>query len=155
MRLTFPMSESGGQLCARARFWASLRIDGELSELEGALLDAHVARCSDCAAFAAGVDGSTTALRAAPLVASVPVSVVLPASPRRVFAGVVAAAAVDSLALLGGLGDGPRSSQSGSVRAARVAVVATAETPDQLRRLRRTSLLNARPLPREVANEPA
>jgi hypothetical protein len=28
-------------------------------------------------------------------------------------------------------------------------------TPDQLRRLRRTTLLNARPLPREISGEPA
>jgi hypothetical protein len=150
------MSDSGGQLCARARFWASLRIDGELSELEGALLDAHVARCPDCAAFVAGAATSTAALRALPLASHAPVAVVRPASPRRVFAGVVAAAAVISIALLGGLGDGARSGQSGTVLAARsVAVVATAETPDQLRRLRRTSLLNARPLPREISNEPA
>ena len=27
--------------CERARFWASLRADGELSELESALLHAH------------------------------------------------------------------------------------------------------------------
>ena len=38
------MQTPGGQLCARARFWVSLRVDGELSELEGALLDAHLAR---------------------------------------------------------------------------------------------------------------
>jgi hypothetical protein len=150
------MSDSGGQLCARARFWASLRIDGELSELEGALLDAHVARCPDCAAFVAGAATSTAALRALPLESHAPVAVVLSASPKRVFAGIVAAAAVISIALLGGLADGSRSGQSGSVVAARsVAVVATAETPDQLRRLRRTSLLNARPLPREISNEPA
>jgi hypothetical protein len=150
------MSDSGGQLCARARFWVSLRIDGELSELEGALLDAHVARCPDCAAFAAGATTSTAALRALPMASHAPVSVALPASPKRVFAGVVAAAAVISIALLGGLGDGSRSAQSGSVLAARsVAVVGSAETPDQLRRLRRTALLNARPLPREIANEPA
>src|SRR6266851_5622975 len=150
------MSVSGGQLCARARSWASLRIDGELSELEGALLDAHVARCAECAAFTAGIDASTAALRAVPLAAPAPVSVVLPASPRRVFAGVVAAAVLVSVALLGGLGDGPGSTRSGSSLAARsVAIVANPETADQLRRLRRTTLLNARPLPREVSAEPA
>src|SRR4249919_1457869 len=102
------MQIAGGQLCARARFWASLRLDGELSELEGALLDAHLARCADCAAFASGAAASTAAIRAVPLVAHAPVSVSLPASPRRVFVGIVAAAVVIGAALLGGLGDGSR-----------------------------------------------
>ena len=35
-----------------------------------------------------------------------------------------------------------------------ISVVSNAETPDQLRRLRRTALLNARPLPREISAEP-
>src|SRR3954454_17246769 len=42
-------------LCERARLWASLRADGELSELEGALLDAHLARCAECRSVAGGV----------------------------------------------------------------------------------------------------
>src|SRR5690242_3964885 len=67
---------TGGQLCARARFWASLRVDDELSELEGALLDAHLARCAECREFEAAAAGSATLLRAAPLEA-VP-QVVLP-----------------------------------------------------------------------------
>jgi hypothetical protein len=36
-----------------------------------------------------------------------------------------------------------------------VAVVASVETADQLRRLRRTTLLNERPLPRDLSAEPA
>jgi hypothetical protein len=35
-----------------------------------------------------------------------------------------------------------------------VAVVSTVETPDQLRRLRRTSLLNQRLVPRDISREP-
>lgn len=45
------MAIHGWQACARARRWVSLRIDGELSELESALLDAHLAVCVDCRAF--------------------------------------------------------------------------------------------------------
>jgi predicted anti-sigma-YlaC factor YlaD len=56
-----------GQTCDRAREWASLRLDGELSELESALLDAHLKRCDACRAFAAEVDSIALALRAAPL----------------------------------------------------------------------------------------
>jgi hypothetical protein len=149
------MSASGGQLCGRARFWASLRIDGELSELEGALLDAHLADCADCAGFATGSLGATAALRAVPLVAPAPVSIAYPASPRRVFAAIVTAAVVIGAALLGGLGDGSQAGGTGSLAAVRsVSVVANGDTPDQLRRLRRTNLLNARPLPRELSGEP-
>lgn len=49
--------------CDRARTWASLRLDGELSELEGALLDAHLQRCSACAAVAAGIEGIAGVVR--------------------------------------------------------------------------------------------
>lgn len=53
--------------CERARVWSSLRADGELSELEGALLDAHLSRCAGCRSFAAGLDGVEALLRAEPL----------------------------------------------------------------------------------------
>jgi predicted anti-sigma-YlaC factor YlaD len=52
--------------CDRARQWASLELDGELSTFERALLANHVAGCASCAAFRADIDGVTTALRAAP-----------------------------------------------------------------------------------------
>jgi predicted anti-sigma-YlaC factor YlaD len=53
--------------CDRARDWASLRADGELSELESALLVAHLRRCDGCASFALGVDAVAAQLRTAPL----------------------------------------------------------------------------------------
>lgn len=53
--------------CDRARTWLSLRLDGELSELEGALLDAHLARCERCSTAAAGIEAVTRAIRAVPL----------------------------------------------------------------------------------------
>jgi len=55
--------------CERARECASLRLDGELSEFEQALLAAHLARCEPCRSFAAELDAITTRLRDAPLVA--------------------------------------------------------------------------------------
>lgn len=55
--------------CERAREWASLRLDGELSEFEQTLLAAHLERCGHCAEFARGIDGATRKLRAAPLTA--------------------------------------------------------------------------------------
>jgi hypothetical protein len=53
--------------CARASEWVSLRLDGQLSEFEELLLDAHIERCPDCKAYSANVAGLTTALRATPL----------------------------------------------------------------------------------------
>ena len=53
--------------CERARQWASLRIDGELSELEDALLEKHLEGCPICSAFAAGLTRTTEAVRAVPL----------------------------------------------------------------------------------------
>jgi predicted anti-sigma-YlaC factor YlaD len=51
----------------RAREYASLRLDEQLTELETARLQAHLLRCSDCRASAASMTAATEALRAAPL----------------------------------------------------------------------------------------
>ena len=53
--------------CDRAREYASLGLDGELSEFEQASLRAHVARCKPCRGFERDISAATTALRAAPL----------------------------------------------------------------------------------------
>lgn len=50
------MDVAGGDSCVRARYRISLRIDGELPQLEGALLDAHLRRCPACIEFAAGAE---------------------------------------------------------------------------------------------------
>jgi ferric-dicitrate binding protein FerR (iron transport regulator) len=147
------MDPSGGQLCARARLWASLRVDGELSELEGALLDGHLGRCAECATVVEGFETTTEALRSAPLTAHRPV--VLPARrpSRRGLTALACAAFVVVAAVFGGLVRAHVSHDS--VPAPRtVAVVASFDTPDQLRRLRRTTLLDQRRLPRDVAAEP-
>lgn len=54
------------KVCERARTYASLRLDGELSDFEHALLESHLAGCEACRAFAADVDALTGELRAAP-----------------------------------------------------------------------------------------
>src|SRR6476469_3821243 len=150
------MTAATGQLCARARFWASLRVDGELSELEGALLDAHLGRCADCREYAAGVAGATETRRNAPLVAVAPLVIAAPARPGRAVAGLIAATLVVLAALVGGIVRDNVSSHgaASSVGVRNVAVVSTVETPDQLRRLRRTMLLNQRVLPRDISREP-
>jgi hypothetical protein len=145
------MNESG-HLCERARFWASLRLDGELSELEGALLDAHLARCAGCRAVADGFDASTLALRAAPFERLAPVAVASRRSPRRLLATVTVAAVLVLAVIAGGIARGLGSPSSPVPQV--VATVASFETPDQLRSLRRSALLNTRQLPRDVAVEP-
>jgi len=49
--------------CERARGWASLGLDGELSQVEQALLRAHVGRCARCAEFVTDVGALTQELR--------------------------------------------------------------------------------------------
>lgn len=56
-----------GRRCDRAREYASLRLDGELSDFERALLDSHLDRCPSCRAFADDLVAVTGRLRAAPL----------------------------------------------------------------------------------------
>jgi anti-sigma factor RsiW len=147
------MDAAAGQLCARARFWASLRLDGELSELEGALLDAHLGRCEACRDVVDGFGAAVGLLRATPQEPAAPVVVGLPRSPRRLL-GAVAVAAVLLLGVIaGGLVRGDSSHHANTAPRV-VAVVASAETPDQLRRLRRTTLLNMRKLPRDLTGEP-
>jgi anti-sigma factor RsiW len=78
--------------CDRARQWASLELDGELSELERSLLRAHLARCPECSGAVAETRAITAAIRKAP--AEEPaVPFVLPRRRTRVRAFQVAVAA--------------------------------------------------------------
>ena len=52
--------------CERAREWASLELDSELSTFERALLDAHLEGCRTCTEFRSAISGLTGALRSAP-----------------------------------------------------------------------------------------
>lgn len=55
------------RLCERARSWAALAPDAELSELEQRLLDVHLARCGPCRRFSAQVAAVAAELRTAAL----------------------------------------------------------------------------------------
>jgi len=72
-------------MCERAREWASLQLDSELSELERSMLRAHTRRCSACADYVLEIGAITETLRRTELV-PVPNAVVLPL--RRSFAWV-------------------------------------------------------------------
>jgi len=140
------VSPSKGQLCDRARHWASLRLDGELSELEAALLDAHLERCPGCSAFAEEADGIVGALRAVALEPlHAPVVIPLRHRSRRVRAlqTAVAVVLVLAAAALGSLlGVANRDSQS-AAPTRHVAMIASADSPDTLRKLRRPTLIGA------------
>jgi predicted anti-sigma-YlaC factor YlaD len=56
-------------VCRRVREQVSLQLDNELSELERRMLDAHLARCAECDAYADDVRTFTRDLREAPLLA--------------------------------------------------------------------------------------
>lgn len=54
-------------ICDRVRSQVSLELDGELSQLERAMVSAHVARCPECREYEAEVTAFTRVLREAPL----------------------------------------------------------------------------------------
>jgi hypothetical protein len=89
--------------CERARQWASLRVDGELSELEVGLLERHLESCASCRAFAARVAATTGLVRATPPekpeIAYAPPRtrvIGLPVGRRTAIAAIAAAAALGS-----------------------------------------------------------
>lgn len=98
------MSAGAGQSrCERTRAWAALAPDGELSQLERRLLDAHLARCAACRRFAGQVEAIADELRQAAAERSGRRWVV-PSAPARRSAearlrSVVSAAAVAAMAL--------------------------------------------------------
>jgi predicted anti-sigma-YlaC factor YlaD len=91
--------------CERARTWASLSIDGELSQFGQAQLRAHVGRCAACAAFAQNLETLAGELRRAPF--EQPTTDVMPvarrSTARRALQLGAAAAAVAIAASLGSL----------------------------------------------------
>jgi hypothetical protein len=96
-----PVSQSQ---CDRARHGSSLRVDGELSEFEDALLEKHLRGCADCRSFEANLHSAAHVLRTSPVAApavafGVPArrAVHFPVSRRLAVAGVVVAAALGSL----------------------------------------------------------
>jgi len=89
--------------CDRARQWASLRVDQELSELEEALLDRHLESCAACRSFAARLDEATELVRATPVekpqISYAPPErrrIRLPLGRRTAIVGIAAAAALGS-----------------------------------------------------------
>jgi predicted anti-sigma-YlaC factor YlaD len=94
----------GERGCARAQAWASLDLDGELSQLEQALLEAHVRRCPACAVGVDELRVLTETIRAEPLARpEAPVFAPRPAARVRSL-GLKVALAATLAAIAGGLG---------------------------------------------------
>src|SRR5512133_3548898 len=90
--------------CERARQWSSLRLDGELSELETALLEQHLEACDSCLAFDERLRVTAISLRTTPsepprVRFQIPerTRVRFPASRRLAVAAIAAALALGSL----------------------------------------------------------
>jgi anti-sigma factor RsiW len=135
-----------GVRCEWARQWASLRLDGELSALEGRLLERHLGVCGPCRSFEAVMRSSTTLVRGAP--AELPTRrfeqprrplVGFPLARRR--AALVAAAALALGALAGSLLERPSRTEP------------TLEAPQVSLNTRDVQQLQE--LPREVEETPA
>jgi predicted anti-sigma-YlaC factor YlaD len=132
-------------LCERACRWASLRVDGELSELESALLDDHLGRCRSCRAFACGVEDVAVALASARLERPAPLALVVPRRRRALPLLRSAAAATllvaTGIAALVGLVAG-HGQPAKAVKP--VAMLQSGDSPNELRALRRSSLIDSR-----------
>jgi predicted anti-sigma-YlaC factor YlaD len=116
-------------VCDRVRAQVSLRLDGELSQLESRMVEAHLARCASCSEFAEGVTDVTQALRSAPLerlAQPVVIRRLRRASVSRAQVSMVAAVAVAVLGTLTQIGD--RQSEPGFAHPTRF------ETSQQLNR---------------------
>jgi len=128
-------------------------VDGELSELEQALFDAHLGRCAACAAYAAGIVSVTARIRSAPL-ERLRSPVALPSRRRFAFAArvlqagtataAVLAAAVGLGTLFGSVGGSSRSLGASDVRLSRSAIGSGPNSEsDLLLRVPRLAMLKA------------
>jgi predicted anti-sigma-YlaC factor YlaD len=128
--------------CAGIRELLSLELDGELSQLEFARLESHLAHCARCSAVKADYAGLTLALRAIPLEPlerpiSVPHRARWSLRPLQVGAAVAAVTAAAGLAGLVGTVHSRVPHQPRFVSGSNGA----AETLDELRTLRRPELI--------------
>jgi hypothetical protein len=146
------MSTTLPEVCNRTRQHVSLRLDTEVSELEEALVAAHLRRCAACSAFAVDLEALTETLRAAPL-AEPSVRFQLPRRPARfgvARAGTAAAATITAAIAVGGvvgLHSSPPRISASDIQNARNRMIVKEEL---MQRLDSTTVRPARQVPRGV-----
>lgn len=133
--------------CEQVRGHISAGLDGELSEVEGARVEAHLGSCAACREFSGRVREAANVLRAAPL-EDLDFAIVLPsrrlAVARRIPVAAAAAALVAAVglgALVGGFG-----SSNSALRAARATSSGSASLrfpENELRMLQQASTARA------------
>lgn len=144
------------QRCDQIREWISLELDCDLSRIERALVDRHLAGCVECKAFAIDVHAFTEALRAERL-EPLEQPIALPSRRGRVTARSfqVAVAATVAVAAVGvaSLSSSLRGDQLG----AKVTPVSVEPSKDQMRQrqLRELTERIAQTMPRPVGTQPA
>jgi hypothetical protein len=157
--------------CERARAWAALAPDGELSMLELRLLQAHVERCGACARIAADIEAISDTIRSTPLEPP-PRQIALPAlrrgtmlrrtmarrvPPARAAGRLAAVAAVGLLAFT--IGSWSSNEIVGSVPVRPLVIdeadmAAADKEPTELRVFRRAALLSETPAAPRVGKRP-
>lgn len=158
--------EEQPRACERARTWAALAPDGELSQLELRLLEAHLGRCASCARVARDIEAISEAIRSAPLEPP-PGQISLPVLRRRsrlgrlpgaqMTARLAAVAAVGLLAFTMGSWSSGRIVETLPGKPLLLDAAALEETeaePSELRAFRRSALLR-KSLAAEQARRPS
>ena len=126
--------------CERARAWASLELDGELSEVEERSLASHLGACRSCMAAVEELRALTAVVRAAPLERPSQ-GLALPARPpvpgrRATAVRVAAAAAAVTLAAALGLLGRSLATEPGGRAPAKPPEIALLPTNDEFRQFR-------------------
>ena len=145
-----------GVPCDRAREWASLRLDDELSLLEEELLARHLELCEECRAFESDVRWASDVIRLTPQERPAQ-RLTMPAAPkprvtaRRVTA-IAATAALALGALMGAVLDSPSSTAPSDEPD--LTLLTNQRDADEFRQLPRTRILSPAPLPSTPPNTP-
>ena len=129
--------------CERMRGVISACLDGEVSEVERATLDVHLAACADCRAYSAGLAETARLLRATPL-EELSFPIALPGHrlrlARTIQLGAAAAAVAASVLISITVGTSPNSGLT-SLSASAASGPAYLQSPEyELRMLHRASI---------------
>jgi len=132
--------------CDRMRGVISGCLDGEVSEVERATMDVHLAACADCRAYAAGLAETSRLLRAAPL-EELDFPIALPSHrlrlARTMQLGAAAAAVAATVLLSVTVGTGPNRGLTSVSASAANGPAAYLQSPEyELRMLQRASLVS-------------